>query len=41
MKQELETLRQELNSRIDAVIAKIEKPKFEVGKWYNNESNTF
>lgn len=33
-KEELESLRQELNSRIDAVIAKVEKPAFEVGKWY-------
>ena len=40
-KSELTSLKEELNSRIDAVIAKIEKPKFEVGKWYNNESNTF
>lgn len=40
-KSELTSLKEELTSRIDAVIAKIEKPKFEVGKWYNNESNTF
>ena len=39
MKQELETLRQELNSRIDAVIAKIEKPQFEVGKWYKTDTD--
>lgn len=36
-KEELTSLKEELNSRIDAVIAKIEKPKFELNKWYKKE----
>lgn len=39
-KQELTSLKKELNSRIDAVIAKIEKPQFEVGKWYKINSDS-
>ncbi len=39
-KSELTILKEELNSRIDAVIAKIEKPHFEAGKWYKINSDS-
>lgn len=34
MIKELETLRADMNKRIDEIKSKIEKPAFEVGKWY-------
>lgn len=37
-KEELESLRQELNSRIDAEIAKVEKPKT-VSGWYKSDAH--
>lgn len=37
-KEDLTSLKEELNSRIDAVIAKIEKPKFEVGDYWEHST---